>query len=139
MRPAMPFAVLCALTACGGTGMPGLPAGPSELASGVVFYEHANFTGSSALVTSDIPDLSEFDGPCEYKDSDGDTFYDWDDCVSSFRVAPGWRATLYEDPDYKGESYTTTEDKGNLQLVRGTCSHDGLNDCVSSVRVVRVE
>ena len=27
-----------------------------------------------------------------------------EDCVSSFRVAPGWRATVYEYPDYKGES-----------------------------------
>jgi hypothetical protein len=140
MRPAMLFAVLCSITACGDTGLPGLPAGPSDLSSGVVFYEAANFTGSSALVTSDIPNLGDFDGPCEHTgDSERGTFYDWNDCVSSFRVAPGWRATVYEQRDYKGESYMTTEDTGNLQLVRGTCSHDGLNDCVSSVRVVRVE
>jgi hypothetical protein len=30
--------------------------------------------------------------------------------VSSFRLAPGWRATVYEQRDYKGESYMATED-----------------------------
>jgi hypothetical protein len=45
MRPAMLFAVLCSLTACGGRGRPGLSAGPSELASRGVFYEGAEFTG----------------------------------------------------------------------------------------------
>jgi hypothetical protein len=140
MRPAMLFAVLCSLTACGGTtGLTQLPAGPSELAGGVVLYEGANFAGSSAHVASDIPNLGDFDGPCEHTGDYDVIFHDWNDCVSSFRVAPGWRATVYEERDYKGESYMTTGDTGNLQLVRGTCSHDGLNDCVSSVRVVRVE
>ena len=137
MRPAMLFAALCTLTASGGTEQPGLPAGPWDLASGVV-YEAANFTGSSALVTSDIPNLGDFDGPCEHSDTHG-AFYNWNDCVSSFRLAPGWRATVYEQRDYKGESYMATEDTVNLQLVRGTCSHDGLNDCVSSVRAISVE
>jgi Peptidase inhibitor family I36 len=87
----------------------GAPAGPSELASGVVLYEGANFAGNSALVTSDIPNLGDFDGPCEHTgDSKRGTFYDWNDCASSIRVAPGWRATVYEQGDYKGESYMTT-------------------------------
>jgi hypothetical protein len=29
------------------------------------------------------------------------------------------------------------QDVPNLQLVSGTCSHDGLNDCISSIRVRR--
>ena len=139
MRPAMLFAVLCTLTACG-SAVPVLPTAPSELATGVVLYQHADFLGASAHVTSDVPDLMRFDGPCGYEDSDGERHYDWNDCVSSLRVAPGWRATVYEHPNYRGESYNiTTRDSGNLKLVPGTCSGGGLNDCVSSVRVLRVE
>lgn len=61
---------------------------------------------------------------------------DWNDCVSSVRVAPGWRATLYRDPNYHDAALEITADVPNLQLVREhDCSHGGLNDCVSSVRV----
>lgn len=112
-----------------------LPVGASELTTGVIVYEHANFQGDSAHVTRDTADLEDFDvGPCEHSVDDGHV-YNWDDCISSVRVAPGWRATLYEHPGFKGESLDLTEDASNLQLVKGTCPHDGLNDCISSIRV----
>lgn len=57
--------------------------------------------------------------------------------MSSIRAAPGWRATVYRDPNFRGESLEVIQDVPNLQLVPGTCSHDGLNDCISSIRVRR--
>ncbi|MEZ5293208.1 MAG: hypothetical protein R2745_19155 [Vicinamibacterales bacterium] len=117
-----------------------LPTAPSDLATGIVVYEHANFQGQSAHITSDIDDLRDVRGPCEHYDSDpnggGRYYYDWNDCISSVRVAPGWRATLYRDDHYRDDSLDITEDAPNLQLVaQHDCPHDGLNDCVTSIRV----
>ena len=62
-----------------------LPTAPSELATGIVVYEHANFLGASAHITEDISDLSEFKGPCV--EPSGDSTSDvWNDCISSVRV-----------------------------------------------------
>jgi hypothetical protein len=114
-----------------------LPMAPSDLASGIVVYEHANFFGNSAHITSDMSDLRNFRGPCVHESGEGVT-RDWNDCISSVRVAPGWRATLYRAPDYGDDSLDITEDVPNLQLVRQhDCPNDGLNDCVSSLRVRR--
>jgi len=42
-----------------------LPTAPSELTTGIVVYEHANYLGQSAHVTKDIRDLKDIDeGPC---------------------------------------------------------------------------
>jgi hypothetical protein len=116
-----------------------LPGAPSELATGVTVYEHANFQGESAHITSDTSDLSDFKGPCEHSDTDANgvssTSYDWNDCISSVRIAPGWRATIYRDTGYHDDALDISADVPNLQLVLGDCPHDGLNDCVSSIRV----
>ena len=111
-----------------------LPMAPTPFTAGIILYEHANFLGNSAHLTGDTPDLRDFRGPCfEGDDASG---RNWNDCVSSVRVAPGWRATLYRDPNYNDDSLTITEDVANLQLVREhDCDHEGLNDCISSVRV----
>jgi hypothetical protein len=118
-----------------------LPTAPSELSTGITVYEHANFHGESAHITSDTADLSDFKGPCEHESSDANgvssTSYDWNDCISSVRVAPGWRATIYRDDGYRDDMLEITADVANLQLVTGDCPHDGLNDCISSVRVSR--
>ena len=83
-----------------------------------------------------IADLREFRGPCF--EGDDASSRDWTDCVSSVRVAPGWRATLYRGTNYDDDSLEITEDVANLQLVRQhDCDRGGLNDCVSSVRVRR--
>jgi hypothetical protein len=111
-----------------------LPMAPSPLTGGIILYEHANFLGNSAHLTADTPDLSDFRGPCLHGDDASSR--DWNDCVSSVRVAPGWRATLYRDPNYKDDALEIAADVPNLQLVREhDCSRGGLNDCVSSVRV----
>lgn len=111
-----------------------LPMAPSSLTAGIILYEHANYLGNSAHLTADIPDLRDFRGPCLHGEDASSR--DWNDCVSSVRVAPGWRAILYRDPDYDDDALEITEDVSNLQLVREhDCSHGGLNDCVSSVRV----
>ncbi len=111
-----------------------LPMAPTTLTAGVILYEHANFLGNSAHLTADTPDLRDFRGPCF--EGDDASSRNWNDCVSSVRVAPGWRATLYRNPDYRDDALEITGDVANLQLVREhDCDHDGLNDCVSSVRV----
>jgi hypothetical protein len=124
------------------TASPSLPTAPSELASGIVVYEHESFRGASAHITADVPNLSNFKGPCEHTvaDSSGstDSTFDWNECISSVRVAPGWSATLYRGADYKDDSITLTEDHSNLQTVtQHDCPQRGLNDCVSSIRVQR--
>ena len=132
------LALLLTLAAC--EGLPSLPAAPSDLTAGVSVYEHANFEGESALIRSSTPDLREFEGPCEHTDSDANgvasTTFNWNDCISSLRVAPGWRAIIHRDDDYDGQSLQLTADVPNLQLVAGSCDHEGLNDCVTSITVV---
>lgn len=113
---------------------PELPMSPSTFTAGIILFEHANFLGNSAHVTGDIPDLRTFAGPCVHEGDDGAS-RDWNDCVSSVRIAPGWRATIYKDTNYRDDALEITADVANLQLVGGDCPHDGLNDCVSSVRV----
>ena len=115
-----------------------LPTAPSTLETGITVYEHADFLGKSAHITSDISDLRDFDGPCEHTSADQygvSTSHDWNDCISSVRVAPGWRATIYKDTGYRDDSLEMTGDVPNLQAVLGDCPKGGLNDCVSSVRV----
>jgi hypothetical protein len=116
---------------------PELPFSPSSLDTGIVLFEHANFHGNSAHITSDIRDLREFQGPCLHDDGEGGGGRDWNDCVSSIRVAPGWRATLYRGTGFDDDELEITADVPNLQLVDGDCPHDGMNDCISSVRVRR--
>ncbi len=121
-----------------------LPTGPSELASGIVLYEHANFQGVSAHLVGNVADLKDVEGPCVRLETTGGAFgtpvsttahREWNDCISSIRVAPGWRARLYRDDDYSGQSFETATDVPNLQLVPGTCDREGLNDCITSIRL----
>jgi len=141
MRPRSGFGLVFALL-CVAACRDKLPSAPSELTTGVVVYQNANFLGSSAYITTDIPNLRDVRGPCETVDVDGQgvssTTDSWDDCVSSIKVAPGWRATLYEDRNYKGWAADVGEENvTNYQLVRGPCGKDTFNDCASSLRVFR--
>ena len=127
------FAAAMLVHACGED--PELPMSPSSsFNAGIILFEHANFLGNSAHITGDIPDLRDFTGPCIRAGTDG-AKRDWNDCASSVRVAPGWRATLYRDTDYRDDALEVTVDVANFQLVHGDCDHGGLNDCVSSIRV----
>jgi hypothetical protein len=122
-------AALALLSGCETT----LPSAPSDLTTGIVVYEHANYLGESAHITADIKDLKDIDrGPCKTEDASN-----WNDCISSVRVAPGTMATIYRDENFKGESLEVGVDIPNLQLAKGSCSHDGLNDCVTSIRIGR--
>lgn len=114
-----------------------LPTAPSELTAGIAVYEHADYLGESAYVTRNIADLKDVNGPCiQYGDAFGgvppDITESWDDCISSVRLAPGWRAILYGDKDFKGLQLEVTSDMPNLRFVP-----DGrdLNDGFSSVRI----
>jgi hypothetical protein len=133
-----PFTVflVVAMSGCGDSSLYTLPTAPSDLTSGITIYEHWNYQGASAAVTSDIADLGDYDGPCIDKDDDLASYPLWDECISSIRVAPGWRAIIYRNRDFRGESLEITADVPNLQLVRGSCPHDGLNDCITSIRVL---
>ena len=118
-----------------GCSPPELPMAPTPLATGVILYEHANFLGNSAHLTADISDLRDFRGPCVHSDGESSS-HDWNDCASSVRVAPGWRATLYRGANYRDDALEITGDVANLQLVsQHDCDERGLNDCVTSVRV----
>lgn len=88
--PGIALLMLCVFChACAATQ---LPTAPSELPTGIVVYEHANFQGASAHITSDISDLRNADGPCEHESSgeySTTRIYNWNDCISSVRVAAG--------------------------------------------------
>jgi hypothetical protein len=115
-----------------------LPAAPTEVTTGITIYEHANFTGGSALLTTDVSNLADFKGPCEHTSSSGydtTTSYDWNDCISSINVAPRWRATVYVNSGFHEDWFELTADAPDLALVRGYCGHDTWNDCITSIRV----
>jgi len=130
---------LLVLAGCQGS----LPTAPSELTTGIVVYEHANFLGRSAHIANNVSDLNDFTGPCETvidtptypSGSTTTTIHNWNDCISSIRVSAGWQATMYRDTDFKGQSLDIVSDVANLQLVMGSCPQRGLNDCISSIRV----
>jgi hypothetical protein len=117
-----------------------LPTAPSDLTIGIVIYEHANYLGQSAHVTQDIRDLKDFKGPClSYVGgpAGSDTELDFNDCISSVRVAPGWRAILYRDDDFTGDRLDVLADIADLQLATGRCDKGGFNDCTTSIRLIR--
>jgi hypothetical protein len=119
------------LAACGSV----VAIGPTAPGDGIIIYMHADYVGSSQQLAVDVANLADVQGPC-VKGDDQSATARWDDCASSVRVMPGWRATLYRDKDFKGESVTLTADAPNLKDVAGPCS-GSFNDCISSIRVLR--
>jgi hypothetical protein len=115
------------------------PTAPSDPGIGIHVYTDANFQGSTAQFTSDKSDLEDEESgsdECGRGSYGDDSYNSWDDCLSSIQVMPGWSATLYEHPDFKGRSLELLADAPNLQLMRGPCSRDDdWNDCTSSIRV----
>jgi hypothetical protein len=95
--------------------LPKLPSAPSDVTSGVTIYVNANFLGGSALLTQDVSNLDSYSGWCKHETGGyySSTSYDWNDCVSSLKVAPGWRATVYKDPGLHGDSLEVTRDVPN--------------------------
>lgn len=109
--------------------------GPTPADQGIVIYIHADFAGPSQALSVDVPDLGKVRGACS-SGAEGEV-PTWRDCVSSVKVLPGWSATLYRDPNYKGASVAVTSDAPNLRDLPGPCDKDSFNDCVSSIRVAR--
>lgn len=110
------------------------PTAPSPLNEGIVIYEHPRFGGQSRVVTSNVEDLDDIDGGCFEYLAPGLSSFDWDDCISSIKVAPGWTVTIYEHPRYRGDSRTITEDVSDLEDV-GRDDGDW-DDRISSLRIV---
>ena len=112
-----------------------LPSAPSTISNGIAVYDGVNFTGASGHIQADVADLSKFgNGPCEHSSGD-DVVSDWDDCISSIRVTPGVRATVYVHPNFKGWGVTIDKDVPSLWFVLGPCRRASVNDCISSIRV----
>lgn len=110
--------------------------GPSE---GLTIYEHPNFGGDSHTADADTWALSNLKGPCgEYYDPDRGIQRDgdWDDCVSSIQISPGWEAVVYQHAGYSGDSLVITDAIRDLDDVAGPCGGDW-DDCISSIRVQR--
>jgi hypothetical protein len=110
------LAVTLMLTGC--EELPSLPSVPDDLDRGISIYEHANYLGGSAQITTDIGDLKSFTGACGHYGDYGAT-YDWNDCVSSIHVAPGWRAIVFRDDDFSGERLEVTTTYLICSLCRG--------------------
>jgi hypothetical protein len=111
------------------------PWAPSELTAGVAVYEHPDYLGAAAHITKDTDLRDPEAGPCLAYTTNTSQRWNWDDCISSVRVAPGWRAILYED-GFEGNQLEVTGDISNLQLALGMCDgHNNFNDCVTSIRV----
>lgn len=129
-------ALVLAFSSCS-TGMEIL--GPTPLDEGIILYTHILFAGTSQAVNTDIPNLSKVEGPCGVvSEPDDRNFLNWNDCISSVRVLPGWGATLYEHDNYRGGTLEISADAANLTALRGPCA-GSFNDCVSSIRVYRRE
>ena len=124
--------IALAVVACGAAWQ---QLGPTPADQGVVIYLHADFVGPSQAMNVDVPNLGLVEGPCS-SGAEGEVPA-WADCISSVKVLPGWSATLYKDPNYKGASVTVTSDTPNLKDLRGSCNKDTFNDCVSSIRVAK--
>lgn len=106
-----------------------LPTAPSDLTTGIVVYQHADYLGASAHITQDVTHLKDYKGPCLRTESDGNgvssTIELWDDCISSVRVASGWQALLYRDEDFDGDLLRASQDLPNLTLARATATKAG--------------
>jgi hypothetical protein len=78
----------------------------------VCFFADVNYTGASSCVSAD----SGWIGSA------------WNDRISSVKVAPGYRVTLFNDINFGGSSLALTGDEPNLV-------NRGFNDLTSSYRV----
>jgi hypothetical protein len=106
--------------------------GPTPVGEGITLYIHADFAGASQAIAVDVADLRKVEGPCTGGQEGEEPT--WSDCLSSVRVAPGWRVVLYRDKEFEGRSVTLTGDTPDLRVLPGPC--DGsFNDCVSSIKV----
>lgn len=124
--------LLLSMAGCGGVE----PLGPTPVDQGVIVFMHSGFRGTSQQVGADVTDLTRVEGPCNV--SEDNTTGSWNDCISSLRVLPGYRARLYGDKNFRGAVLDVTEDVSDLKALKGDCS-GSFDDCVSSIRVLKRE
>jgi hypothetical protein len=116
---------------------------PPRLTSGIVIFQDAYYGEPAAWVTTDVPFLRGYGSPCVQTVDTGDDPYfsvgskSWSHCISSVRVAAGWKAILYTGNEFKGSSVEVTADTPDLRQLPGGCGGGDFNDCVSSIRVSR--
>lgn len=104
-------------------------------AQGVVVCEHSDLGGVCLTLTHDAPNFSFVKGPCS-PDSGGN----FNDCISSISIPPGWVVEACEHANYRGACKLFNGDVSNLSYVKGPCSPDSggnFNDCISSIRIRR--
>jgi hypothetical protein len=94
-------------------------------------YEDPRFKRAFIVLTADVPDVDDLEDGCPVGWANT---LNWDHCVSSIRVAPGWTATIYEHRRYGGASLTIKSDVEDLDDLGGPCGDDW-DDCISSLRV----
>jgi hypothetical protein len=111
-----------------------LTAPTAPFGQGVSLYPDSLYRGKGITIDGDVSNLFDLRGPC----GDPDNSLHYEDCISSLRVPAGWSATVYRDRKFRGASATYTEDVPDLDLVPGPC-HPGFNDCISSIRVRRIQ
>ena len=75
------------------------PAGPLDalVPTGIYIYQDADYSGASAHVTEELNRLGDYSGGCLKTCTSYGTYScssDWSACLSSVKVAPGWRATI---------------------------------------------
>jgi hypothetical protein len=139
--PALRAAACACLLLCAGCRSRTLPPAPAALTTGIAIYSNINYDGDSAHVVADIPDLRRITaGACAEIDTRDDPEFTagshtWTNCISSFGVAPGWRAIFFADPGFTGAEYEATSSLRDLRRVPGPCIGT-MNDCISSIRVV---
>jgi hypothetical protein len=126
------LAISLILCACGGG--PAAPS-PADIGDGVTIFADPQFRGLSTILPADVEDLDDLVAGC-YKGGTFDFHVNFDDCISSLRIPPGRKVTVYEDPRYRGDSVTFMSDVTDLEDVRGPCGGDW-DDCISSIRVSR--
>jgi hypothetical protein len=127
------LAAACALSSSCGAEMPTIPT--AAFGEGVTLYPDSLYRGERVTLGGDVADLRKVRGPCG-GDSDSGSPSNYDDCVSSLRIPPGWTAVVFRDRDFEGASATYTADVHDLDVVPGPC-RPGFNDCISSLRITR--
>jgi hypothetical protein len=95
----------------------------------VTIYERPNYEGEGYTLRGSILDLATLPGPC----SGGN----WNNCISSIRVSPGWRVDLWERPNAPPNDlflplYNSIANLGDVQLPDGGGDWD---DAASSIGV----
>ncbi len=133
------FLVLMLLAGCEGSPIDPVGLVPS---AGILVFARADYHGPYRILVDDVSDLSLVDdepqptaGECAAKIFGQEH---WTDCVSSIRVADGWRAVVYQHDTFRGDSLTVTSDIPDLSRI--TLPSDSTwtwDDVISSIRVFR--